>query len=87
MGTDVDVRNCDAKDPTAVVSAITSLIFNEVTGDLDVTFSSGNTYRYYGVTAELYSLFAASPSRGEFFVTHIRDQFPYRRERKLALPE
>jgi KTSC domain-containing protein len=68
-----------------VISSITRIDYNELTGDLDVSFSSGNIYRYYGIPRDVYTRFFHAPSLGEFFVAYVRDQYPYRRERKYDL--
>ena len=66
---------------TVISTAIKRLDYNQLTGDLDVTFVSGNTYRYYGVPGSVYASFVRAPSVVSFFVRHIRDNYPYRERR------
>jgi hypothetical protein len=68
---------------SVISTAITRIDYNQLTGDLDVTFVSGSTYRYYGVQRGIYQRFMRAPSIGAFFVRHIRDHYPYR-ERRTA---
>jgi hypothetical protein len=70
---------------TIISTAIRRIDYNQLTGDLDVTFVSGNTYRYYGVPRSIYTAFVRAPSIGTFFVRHIRDQYPYRERRAVKI--
>ena len=47
---------------------------------LEVAFTSGAVYEYFGVPEKVYEDFAAAPSRGRFFAYHFRDRFPYRKK-------
>ena len=40
---------------------------------LEVEFAGGGVYRYFDVPLELYAELMTSPSKGEFFATHLRD--------------
>ena len=42
-------------------------------------FHSGEVYRYFAFPAEQYQQFLAAESQGQYFLTHIRGQFPYER--------
>lgn len=44
---------------------------------LDVEFVSGRRYRYYGVPEGVASRFGSAFSKGRFFNTHIRDDYPF----------
>jgi len=44
---------------------------------LDVEFVSGRRYRYYGVPEGLAGRFRAAFSKGRFFNTRIRDDYPF----------
>lgn len=67
-----------------ISTKIKHIEFNQLTGDLDITFVSGSVYRFYGVPDGVYRQFIRAPSIGTYFVRHIRDFYPYR-ERRLAL--
>jgi len=44
---------------------------------LDVEFVSGRRYRYFGVPEGIASQFASAFSKGRFFNTRIRDDYPF----------
>jgi KTSC domain-containing protein len=46
-------------------------------GALDVEFTSGAVYRYFGVPRRLYDELLRAESHGSFFSQHIRDRFRY----------
>ena len=50
---------------------------------LDIVFTSGARYSYYGVPADVAEGMAAAFSKGEFFNTTIRNHYFFRRD---ALP-
>jgi hypothetical protein len=60
-------------------SAITAVGYDPETRTLEVEFSSGSVYDYFGVAAPLYESFLGAPSKGRFFAHHIRGQFPSER--------
>ena len=45
-------------------------------GELVVTFTSGRTYLYEGVSRQTYDAFLAAESKGAYFNGAIRDAFP-----------
>ena len=47
---------------------------------LEILFTSGARYSYYGVPAEIAEGMAAAFSKGEFFNTAIRNHYFFRRE-------
>ncbi len=47
---------------------------------LEVLFTTGRRYNYYGVPTELAEAMRQSFSKGEFFNAHIRDKFRFTRE-------
>jgi hypothetical protein len=53
-------------------SSIKSIGYDDKTGHLQVTFSSGKTYQYEGVSPEVHRNFMKSESKGKFFADHIR---------------
>ncbi len=45
--------------------------------ELSITFVSGRTYVYLGVTESVFEAMKASRSKGEFFNAAIRPNFPF----------
>jgi hypothetical protein len=43
---------------------------------LEVEFSSGSVYDYFGVTERLFRSFLDASSKGRFFAQRIRSRFP-----------
>ena len=56
-------------------SAITSVGYDPAREMLELEFSSGNVYRYFGVPEEIYEDFLQARSKGQFFGTFIRGQY------------
>ncbi len=50
---------------------------------LYLRFHSGEIYRYFTFPAERYQEFLDSESQGKYFLSHIRNQFPYERLPRL----
>jgi hypothetical protein len=46
---------------------------------LYLRFHSGEIYRYFTFPAEQYQQFLDADSQGRYFLSHIRNQFPYER--------
>jgi KTSC domain len=46
---------------------------------LYLRFHSGEVYRYFTFPAEQYQEFLNAESQGSYFLTHIRNHFPYER--------
>lgn len=59
-------------------SLVQRAIYDPAKATLAVTFTTGRTYLYFGVPAELYEDFLAAESRGQFFNWRIRDQYEFR---------
>ncbi|HEX4407486.1 MAG TPA: KTSC domain-containing protein [Xanthobacteraceae bacterium] len=57
-------------------SVIASAIYDEVEAALDITFTSGKTYRYFGVPGDVYAALDAE-SKGAFFNNHIKRVFTF----------
>jgi len=57
-------------------SSLRSIGYDRKTHTLEVEFSSGGIYRYEDVPAEVWLELRQSPSKGKFFQSRIRDQFP-----------
>ena len=53
-------------------SLIASYGYDQATGDMDIAFSSGSTWRYSGVTMDLFTRFLQAPSKGKFFIAEIK---------------
>jgi KTSC domain len=56
-------------------STMTFLRYHDKTRELDITFTSGKTYRYQNVPLELYIDLLKAGSKGEFFNDNIKDEF------------
>ena len=50
---------------------------------LYLRFRSGDVYRYFEFPEEQYQSLLNAESRGRYFLSHIRNQFPYERLAKL----
>ncbi|MEU3198815.1 KTSC domain-containing protein [Streptomyces sp. NPDC006996] len=46
---------------------------------LEVGFTSGTVYQYYGVSHSVYTAFLSAPSKGRYHARFIKDQYPFRR--------
>lgn len=64
--------------PAIRSSAITFAEYDADKQELVLTFEKGNSYTYYGISANIYEDFINSESRGKFFNKYIRDKFPER---------
>jgi KTSC domain len=58
-------------------SVMTFVKYDDDSGELDITFTSGKTYRYLHVPAEVYDGLLDAESKGEFFNESIKDDFVY----------
>jgi hypothetical protein len=59
-------------------SLIERAIYDGAKHTLAVTFTTGRTYLYFDIPADLYSEFVTAPSQGQFFNWRIRGQFDFR---------
>ena len=50
---------------------------------LYLRFHSGDVYRYFTFTAKQYQDFLDAESQGRYFLSHIRNHFPYQRLPRL----
>jgi hypothetical protein len=57
-------------------SAIASVGYDAELRMLEVEFSSGSVYDYFGVTERLFRSFLDASSKGRFFAQRIRSRFP-----------
>ena len=53
--------------------------YDAATRELQVTFTSGLIYTYYGVPSQVHDAFRDAFSRGEFFNRWIKDRYDFRR--------
>jgi hypothetical protein len=63
--------------PQVQSSVMTFVKYDDDTGELDITFTSGKTYRYLHVPVEVYDGLLDAESKGEFFNDNIKDSFVY----------
>jgi KTSC domain len=61
--------------PAVASSAILRIEYNEFARELHATFTSGNTYTYYGVPKDVYERFLRAASKGQFFNDYIKDRY------------
>ncbi len=67
--------------PHVVSSAISRIKYNAPTRELHVVFTTGRSYTYFAVPAEVYHQFMRSASKGEFFNAMIRDRYEFEEHR------
>src|ERR1700730_5580328 len=60
-----------------VSSTITSVEYDDDARELDITFTSGKTYRYFNVPLEIYAEFLDAGSKGKFFNDNIKGAFAF----------
>ena len=58
---------------------LTSIGYDEETQTLEVEFLNGRVYQYYGVPNNMHVQLMQAPSKGQFFVTYIRNSYPFSR--------
>jgi hypothetical protein len=61
--------------PRVQSSVMTFVKYDDDACELDITFTSGKTYRYLSVPAEIYDRLLDAESKGEFFNDSIKDEF------------
>jgi hypothetical protein len=61
--------------PQVHSSVLTFVTYDDDCGELDITFTSGKTYRYLRVPPEVYDGLLDAESKGEFFNENIKDDF------------
>lgn len=67
-----------SREPVAS-SNVASVGYDPDTETLEVEFLNGSIYQYYNVGADLYEQFMASPSKGQFLNTYVRNAFAFSR--------
>ncbi len=60
-------------------SNLRSVGYDPETETLEIEFTSGAVYAYYGVPAEVYEGLMDAPSHGRYFQENIRNQYRYRK--------
>jgi hypothetical protein len=63
--------------PHVQSSVMTFVKYDDDAGDLDITFTSGKTYRYLEVPLDIYDGLLDAESKGGFFNDNIKDEFVY----------
>jgi hypothetical protein len=63
--------------PLVRSSVMTEVAYDETTRELDITFTSGRTYRYFKVPPDIYNDLLDAGSKGAFFNDYIRDAFDF----------
>jgi hypothetical protein len=63
--------------PYVQSSVMTFVKYDDDACELDITFTSGKTYRYLEVPAEIYDGLLDAESKGEYFNDNIKDAFVY----------
>jgi hypothetical protein len=61
--------------PHVQSSMMTFVKYDDDACELDITFTSGKTYRYLEVPMEIYDGLLDAESKGEFFNDNIKDAF------------
>jgi len=63
--------------PHVQSSVMTFVRYDDDACELDITFTSGKTYRYREVPLEIYDGLLEAESKGEFFNGNIKNVFAY----------
>ena len=66
-------------------TAIRRMRYDPTEKVLEVEFTTGAVYEYFGVPSRVYEEFEWAPSRGRFFAYHFRDKYPYRMKQPRKL--
>jgi hypothetical protein len=72
--------------PYVQSSVMTFVKYDHDAWELDITFTSGKTYRYLEVPAEIYDGLLDAESKGEYFNDTIKDAFVYSEVRSRRKP-
>jgi hypothetical protein len=60
-------------------SNIAAIGYDAVSETLEVEFTNGTIYQYYGIGAQLHEQLMNAPSKGQFLNANIRNQYAYSR--------
>jgi hypothetical protein len=66
-------------------STMTGVEYDDETRELDILFSSGKTYRYFDVPAEVYAMLLDAESKGQYFNEEIKGAYRYAEVSKRRL--
>jgi hypothetical protein len=58
-------------------TVMTSIRYDNEARALDITFTSGETYRYSNVPRDIYTALLDAESKGEFFNDRVKDVFSF----------
>jgi hypothetical protein len=58
-------------------SVMAGIEYDDEACELDILFSSGKTYRYFDVPADVHARLLEAESKGQFFNEEIKGAFPY----------
>lgn len=59
-------------------SMIHAVGYDEAVGELEVVFTSGQIWRYLGVSRKVFEALLAAPSKGQYFRANVLDLYPDR---------
>ena len=68
-----------------VSSMIAGVEYDDETRELDILFSSGKTYRYFDVPAEVYAMLLDAETKGQYFNEEIKGAYRYAEVSKRRL--
>jgi len=63
----------------------TAVAYDPARRTLYLRFQSRDVYRYFGFSSDDYQQFLAAESKGRYFLSNIRNCFPYERMAKLRV--
>jgi KTSC domain-containing protein len=63
-------------------SMLRSAGFDHERSILELEFTSGRVYRYFGVPPEVFAELMAAESKGQYFLAQIEDFYPYLQVRR-----
>jgi len=61
-----------------ISSALTHIAYHADSGELEIRFVTGRTYRYLNVSPDVHESLQAAPSKGAFFNAEIKDKYKFR---------
>lgn len=66
-----------ARERPVVSSAIRSVLYDFIDDTVQINFTDGSSYIYYGVDIDVYMGLMRSKSKGEYFNANIRNNYSY----------
>jgi hypothetical protein len=58
---------------------VRSIGYDSTSGTLEVEFQNSFVYQYYNVPTQVYDALMASPSKGQFLNSQIKNMYPFSR--------